>query len=87
MTTAFDSLSRQQETVYSALRTGRPLTNLIALTTLGIQSLSKRVSELNAKGLKAELKRHGLMITTLWKKDHAGRRYVSHQIVDLVASE
>lgn len=45
-----DSMSQQCFLVLEFLRSGKTLTNLIALTTLGIGSLSSRVAELRKRG-------------------------------------
>lgn len=44
-------LSTQQQIVMSQLEKGRSLTNLVALTCHGVQSLSSRVAELRKLGV------------------------------------
>ncbi len=49
-----NTLTPQQETVLSYLKKGRTLTNKVALTCLGVGSLSSRISELRRLGYDIE---------------------------------
>lgn len=64
-------LSEQNRIVYDYLISGRVLTNLIAMTNLGIGSLTARI---------AELRRKGLTVDDEWGKDHFERRYKKYAI-------
>ena len=67
--TPIADLSPQQALVAEYLLSGRTLTNVIALTSLGVQSVSRRVTE---------LREHGYKIEKVWKEDHFGNRYVTY---------
>ncbi|MEW6121273.1 MAG: helix-turn-helix domain-containing protein [Pseudomonadota bacterium] len=58
--------SRQGQLVLDYLKSGRALTNLIALTNLGVGSLTSRV---------AELRKAGVEIQDEWSFDHWQRAY------------
>lgn len=66
-----EGLSPNVKLVYNQLQAGRKITQLIAMTNLGVQSLTKRISELRALGLN---------IKDAWDKDHLGRRYKEYWI-------
>ncbi len=68
-----EKLSPQNQRLVKYLQTGRSLSSLIALTTMGIGSVSKRVSELNRKGYD---------IVSTWKTDATGREYVSYSLAN-----
>lgn len=59
-------LSPQTSLVLDYLKTGRKLTNLVALTNLAVGSLSTRI---------AELRKAGFEINDTWGEDHFERRY------------
>ena len=59
-------LKPQERLVWEYLLTGRTLTNLVALTNLGVGSLTSRI---------AELRRRGGRIESDWEEDHFHRRY------------
>lgn len=59
-------LTPQQQVVIDYLQRGRTLTNKVALTCLGVGSLSSRV---------AELRRLGYQITTALEEDALTGRY------------
>lgn len=65
------ALSTQNEILLQYLQTGHTLTNLIALTNLGVGSLSSRV---------AELRKAGHNIEGEDKADFKGRRYTSYRL-------
>lgn len=65
-------LSTQQDIVVQYLKTGHTLTTLIAMTNLGIASLSSRVAELRALGYDIEGED---------KLDFNGRRYVAYTLL------
>ena len=69
--TSSDSLSPQQALVIQYLQSGRSLTNLVALTNLGVGSLTSRVAEL--RGL-------GFQIIGDNRKDFNGKDYVSYTL-------
>lgn len=59
-------MSPQSALVLGYLQTGRTLTNLVALTNLGVGSLTTRI---------AELRKAGHEILDEWSEDHFKRRY------------
>lgn len=59
-------LAPQAKLVFDYLMSKRKLTPLIAITNLGVASITTRISELRAKGME---------IADEWAKDHHGRRY------------
>jgi hypothetical protein len=61
-----EQLSRQCQLVLSYLQSGRALTNLVALTNLGIGSLTSRI---------AELRKAGYPIVTEDKRDYHNSLY------------
>ncbi|MCW2317110.1 hypothetical protein M2322_002664 [Rhodoblastus acidophilus] len=65
------TLSQQQQLVLEYLQSGRALTNLIAISNLGVGSLSSRIAELRAMGT---------AITGTPKYDFNGRRYMSYTL-------
>ncbi|MBK1871549.1 helix-turn-helix domain-containing protein [Aestuariivirga sp. YIM B02566] len=66
-----DNIRGQKRMILEYLMTGRTLTPVVALTTMGIGSLTKRIQEL--RGL-------GQHITGTWKTDHFGRSYMSYRL-------
>lgn len=66
--------SPQAMLVHDYLKSGRKLTNLAALTSLGIGSLSRRITELRVAG-------HTILDE--WGADHWGRRYKRYFLPDL----
>lgn len=60
------ALAPQARLVFDYLMSSRKLTPLIAITNLGVASVTTRISELRTKGMK---------ITDEWANDHYGRRY------------
>ena len=69
--TSSDALSPQQALVIQYLQSGRSLTNLVALTNLGVGSLTSRVAEL--RGL-------GFQVIGENRKDFNGKDYVSYTL-------
>ena len=65
------ALSEQQRRVYDVLVQGKGLSNIIALASHGIGSLSSRI---------AELRRKGLEIVSEYKKDTMGKTYAVYRI-------
>lgn len=63
------TMPTQRRLVLDYLLAGRRLSNLIAITNLGVGSLTSRV---------AELRRDGYNIQSETKSDHGGKRYVSY---------
>ena len=59
-------LSPQAQTVLEYLRSGRALSVMTAVTVLKVNSLTKRISELNRAGYK---------VRGEWAKDHFNGRY------------
>lgn len=66
-------LSSQCVLLLDYMKRHRQLTNLIALTNLGIGSLSSRI---------AELRRAGHAIKDQWQEDHFGRRFKKYWIAE-----
>lgn len=64
-------LSPQQELLLEYLRKGRTLSNQHAVNSLGIQSVSRRITELIEMGFD---------IIKEWKQDHFGNRYVVYKL-------
>jgi hypothetical protein len=75
---ATQALSEQVRLVHEYLLTGRKLTNLVALTNLGVGSLSSRIAELRGMGVR---------ILDEWKKDHGGKRYKAYRLETSKAEE
>ena len=67
-----DGLTTQQGIVIDYLRRGSTLTNKVALTCLGIGSLSSRI---------AELRRLGFHIADRFDRDRDGRSYRKYDLV------
>lgn len=61
-----EGLAPQTRLVFDVLANGRIVTGLIAMTTLGVTSLTSRV---------AELRKLGMDIRDEWGVDHNERRY------------
>lgn len=59
-------LTTQEQIVYDYLMKGRSLTTLVAITCLGVQSLSSRIAELRAMGLK---------VSDKWETDQFDRQF------------
>jgi phage gp16-like protein len=64
-------LNPQQELLIDYMRNGSTLTNMIAANNLGVQSVSRRITELQELGFK---------IKKAWKKDHFGNRYMTYSL-------
>ncbi len=64
-------MTPQQELLLDYLKEGRTLTNVIAATNLGVQSVSRRITELQDLGYEIE---------KTWKQDHFGKRYVTYSL-------
>jgi hypothetical protein len=71
MTSTETSLTPQAKIVLDYLKTGRDLTGLIAMVTLGVVSLTSRISE---------LRKAGVNVQTGLSKDHNGKRYRKYWI-------
>lgn len=65
-------LTKQQEIVLDYLKHGRTLTNLVAITALGVGSLSSRI---------AELRRMGHNIVDRRETDGFGREFKKYDLV------
>lgn len=65
------SLSPQAQLLLDYMGQGRSLTNLIALTVLGVGSVSTRIAELRALGY--DIKSEPC-------EDHRGKRYVKYSL-------
>jgi hypothetical protein len=65
-------LTPQAALVLDYLKTGRHLTNLVALTNLGIGSLTRRITE---------LRNAGYAVKDQWGQDHFERRYKRYWMV------
>lgn len=63
----------QAATVLDYLTTGRDLTGLIAAHTLGVTSVTSRISELRKAGVKIKRTLH---------QDHLGKRYAKYRLAD-----
>lgn len=59
-------LNPQESLVYEYLQKGKTLTNMIAIVSLGVGSLTARI---------AGLRRLGLEIADEWAEDHFNKRY------------
>lgn len=66
-------VSPQLQLLINYLKQGRTLTNLIALATLGVGSVSSRI---------AELRKMGMEIEDEWKEDAKRRRYKTYWLKD-----
>lgn len=66
-----ERLSPQNRYVLEALQSGRTLTNIIALTTMGIGSLTSRI---------AELRKAGHPIVDEDREDMRGKRYKAYKL-------
>jgi hypothetical protein len=64
-----EGLSPQTKLVLEYLTSGRELTGMIAMMTLGVVSLTSRVAELRKAGFKIDGK---------WSEDHFKRRYMKY---------
>lgn len=63
--------SPQTTLVLNYLKSGRALTNLIAMTNLGVGSLTSRV---------AELRKAGVKVNDEWSFDHFERAYKKYTL-------
>lgn len=70
------SLSRQARIVLDFLVTGKGLSNIIAISTLGVGSLSSRISELTKRGY---------AIDKSSRKSPNGKRFTVYKLVGSVA--
>lgn len=61
-----EGLAPQAKLVFDVLMSGRHITPLIAMTNLGVTSLTTRISELRGRGLP---------IKDRWANDYHGRRF------------
>lgn len=66
-------LKPQAAIVLDYLTTHRDLTNLIASGTLGVTSITSRISELRDAGVP---------IIRTWHRDHLGKRYAKYRLED-----
>lgn len=64
-------ISPQAALVLDYLSVGRKLTPIIAHTTLGVASITARVTE---------LRQAGVAIKTTRKRDHLGRQYAEYEL-------
>lgn len=64
-----EGLSPQTKLVLEYLISGRELTGMIAMMTLGVVSLTSRV---------AELRKAGVVVNGKWSEDHFKRRYMKY---------
>lgn len=75
MKVELSELSDQQRRVYEHLKSGKGLSNLIALASLGVGSLSSRISE---------LRRMGVVISSSTRTDPVnGRKYSVYRMADI----
>lgn len=72
------ALAPQARLVFDYLMSSRKLTPLIAITNLGVASVTTRISELRGKGMK---------IMDEWANDHHGRRYKVYWVEKTPAPE
>lgn len=82
MTAAHDahqalSMSTQCRLLLDYLQAGRTLTNLVAITNLGIGSLTSRIAELR--------KDYGYPVLSEWREDFGGKRYRAYWLAPVVA--
>lgn len=74
-------LTPQSQTVWDYLKTGRSLTNLIAFSTLGVGSVSRRMTEVTRNaGVHAYLQASNQEITKTWDRDGKGKLYIKYQV-------
>lgn len=71
-------LSPQTRLIYKYLSENRTLSQVIALTNLGVGSVTSRVSELRKALAKAG---DNERVVDEWKKDYDGQRYKSYSLV------
>lgn len=64
-------ITPQARTVLEYLQSGRELTPLIAAHTMGVSSVTTRISELRKAGWK---------IIATWSRDHFGKRYKKYSM-------
>lgn len=69
---AGNKLTTQQQRVMDYLEAGHTLTNMVALTALGVGSLSSRV---------AELRKIGYPILTRTAESHDSRKFLKYDLV------
>lgn len=79
MALAIKPLSPQADIILHYLKSGRELTPLIAHITLGIASLTSRMSELNA--MRGDDGKHLYRIDSEWRTDGFERRYKAYWMV------
>ena len=65
------TLTPQAIILLDYFKSGKTISNLIAIGNMGIGSLTKRVAELRAKGYD---------IKGVWKVDHHGKRYKEYSL-------
>lgn len=70
-------LSEQAQLVLDTLKSGRSLTNMVALTALGVGSLTSRIAELRKAGLPTDKD-----IASIPCKDLKDKRYIKYVLVD-----
>lgn len=71
-------LSPQTRTIYQYLQTGRTLSQVIALTNLGVGSVTSRISELRkALAKEGDTER----VVDEWKNDFSKQKYKSYKLV------
>lgn len=66
-----ENLTPQNRLLVEYLKSGRSLSTMVAITSLGVFTLSKRIAELRAMGLP---------IHDTWATDHHGRRYKKYTL-------
>ena len=72
-------LSPQNKTLLTYLEGGRHITQLIALSNLGLGSLTSRVSQLRKALLEHDLPYE---IAGDWKEDFSGQSYKSYSLIE-----
>ena len=65
------NMTPQLKLLYEVFMAGRKLSKLTAMTTLGVGSLTTRVSE---------LRKLGLNVVAKWEGDHFDKRYKSYAL-------
>lgn len=76
-------LTPQAQTIWDILKTGRTITPLIAMTTLGISSLTSRISEIRRNAeVQESLEANGQVLFAAFADDLNGRRYKEYYLRD-----
>lgn len=77
-------LTPQSQMLWDYLKTHRSLTSLVAMTTLGVGSVSRRMTEIaRDPGVHAFLQAGKYEIAKEWSKDGKGRRYIKYFLREL----